>query len=132
MILPLFFLLALLRHSSDALVGRWEGTSICIKADWNAACHDETIRYDVVRAAGRGDTLVVHAFKLVGGAYEPMGDLDATWDSAGRRWLAPFANSRVRIEWSYRLVGADLHGQVVTLPERRKARDVVARRVPAR
>ena len=125
----ILLLLTLFQQPSDALLGRWEGTSICIKADWNAACHDETTRYDVVRAAGRGDTLVVHAFKLVGGAYEPMGDLDATWDSAGRRWVAPFANSRVHIEWSYWLAGAELRGQVVTLPERRKARDVVAHRV---
>lgn len=130
MIIPI--LLALLQHPGDALLGRWEGTSVCVKADWNAACHDETIRYDVVRTAGRGDTLTVHAFKQVAGAFEPMGDLDAVWDPAGRRWVAPFANARVRIEWSYWLAGAELHGQVVTLPERRKARDVVAHRVVPR
>ena len=128
MILPL--LLALLQQPSDSILGRWEGTSICIKADWNASCHDEVTRYDFVRATG--DTLTLHAYKQVNGTFESMGDLDFTYDSAAHRWRAEFANSRVHIEWSFQVVGGRLTGVVVDLPGRRKARDVVAHRVPAR
>lgn len=125
MILPV--LLALLTGPSDSLLGRWEGTSTCVKAAWNAACNDEVVRYDAVRADG--DTIVVHAYKQVGGTWDWMGDLMLTWDPAGHRWVGPWSNGRVHIEWSYWLVGRELHGQVVTLPDRRKGRDVVVHRV---
>lgn len=127
----LSLLLALVFGPGDQVLGRWEGTSTCIKADWNAACHDEVVRYDFARAAGRGDTITLHAYKQVQGAWDWMGDIDFRYDSTGRRWVGEFANSRVHIEWSYWLVGTDLRGQVVSLPDRRKARDVVAHRVAA-
>lgn len=127
MILPL--ILALFTQSpADAILGRWEGTSICIKADWNASCHDEATRYDFVRDSARAGVIVVHAYKRLGNDWDWMGDIDGRWDSAGRRWVGEFSNSRTHIEWSYWLEGDKLIGQVVTLPERRKGRDVVAHR----
>lgn len=127
MILPL--LLTLVAGPADSILGRWEGTSTCIKAPWNAACHDEVVRYDFVRAPGRGDTITVHAFKQAQGAWDWMGDIDFGYDSAGHRWVGDFSNTRVHIEWSYWLASTELHGQVVSLPDRRKARDVTAHRV---
>ena len=127
MILP--FLLALLTGPADSVLGRWEGTSTCIKASWNASCHDEVVQYDFVRAPARGDTITLHASKRVGGKWEWMGDLDLTYDTARHRWVGEFANSRVHIEWSYWLVGRTLQGEVVGLPDRRKGRDVLAHRV---
>jgi hypothetical protein len=127
MILPL--LLALLTGPSDSILGRWDGTSTCVKASWNAACHDEVVRYDAVRSGG--DTIVVHAYKQVGTGWDWMGDLALTYDGTARRWAGEWSNGRVHIEWSFWLVGAELHGQVVTLPDRRKARDVVVHRAAA-
>ncbi len=35
-------------HPTSELLGHWRGESICVKADWNAACNDEVVFYDVV------------------------------------------------------------------------------------
>ena len=126
MILP--FLLTLLTGPGDSILGRWEGTSTCVKAPWNAACHDEVARYDFVRTPARGDTITVHASKQVAGAWEWMGDIDVTYDPAGHRWVGIFANSRVRIEWSFWIAGTELRGQVIDLAGPRKGRDVAAHR----
>jgi hypothetical protein len=127
MILPL--ILALFTQSpADAILGRWEGTSTCIKAEWNSSCHDEVTRYDFVRDSVRPGVIVSHAYKRVGPDWEWMGDVDMTWDSGGRRWAGEWSNSRTHIEWSYWLQGDKLAGQLVRLPDRRKARDVIAHR----
>jgi hypothetical protein len=127
MILPL--ILALFTQSpADAILGRWEGTSTCIKADWNASCHDEVTRYDFVRDSTRPGVIVTHAYKRVGADWDWMGDVDVRWDAAGHRWAGEWNNGRVHIEWSYWLQDGALAGQLVSLPGRRKARDVIAHR----
>lgn len=127
----ILLLLALFQGPADAILGRWEGTSTCVKAEWNASCHDEVTRYDFVRPPGRGDTITVSAFKRVNGDWEAMGDFDLRYDAAGHRWVGEFANSRTHVELSYWIEGAQLHGQMVQLPGRRKGRDIAARRVAA-
>ena len=129
----LLLLLSAPQDPSAAILGRWEGTSICIKAEWNRACHDEVVRYEVVRDTLRPGVIVHHAYKRVGAEWEWMGDLDLRYDAAGRRWAGEFSNSRVHIEWSFWLQGADLAGKVIMLPDGRKGRDVIVHRAdPAR
>ena len=127
MILPLLILL-LTQSPAEAVLGRWEGTSTCIKADWNAACRDEVTRYDFVRDSTRPGVIVTHAYKRAGTDWEWMGDVDVRWDSAGHRWAGEWSNSRVHLEWSWWRQGDKLAGQLLSLPDRRKARDVIAHR----
>lgn len=115
---------------ADAILGGWEGTSICVKADWNAACNDEVIRYDFAPAAGKPGTVVLQAQKLVGGRMQPMyGDYALAYDPAAREWAGEFSNARVHIRWSYTVDGDRLTGKVVMLPDGRVGRHVEARRV---
>ena len=128
MLLPFLLALAALQDPVAAILGRWEGTSTCIRADWNRACHDEVVRYDVVRDSLRPGVLIHHAYKRVGTEWEWMGDLDLRYDAAGGRWAGEFSNSRVHIEWSFWRQGADLAGKVIDLPGGRQARDVLVHR----
>jgi hypothetical protein len=114
---------------ATAILGVWRGSSICVKADWNAACHDETVRYDFRPSTTHAGGALMHAEKMVDGAFEPMGDLEFVFDSAAGAWVGDFRNERVNIRWSFRVLGDSLAGQVVTLPDRRVARHAAARRV---
>ena len=79
-------------HPTSELVGRWRGTSICTKADWNAACHDEEALYDFQEGVAPGHVLS-KGYKIVNGKPEYMGDLDFAYDETaegvGRRVLRP-------------------------------------------
>ncbi|HET7041980.1 MAG TPA: hypothetical protein VFI13_08165 [Gemmatimonadales bacterium] len=123
----ILLLLALFQQPHDPFLGRWEGTSTCIKAAWNAACHDEVVRYDVERAAG--DSVTLHAFKRLGAEWDPMGDITFAYDSSGHRWVGEFANARIHVAWRFAVNANALTGDVVVFPDLRKARDVVAHRV---
>lgn len=130
MLLPLLlFLLPPAQDPAAAILGTWEGTSICVKAEWNRACHDEVTRYEFVPDSVRRDVIVAHAYKRVGEAWEWMGDVDVRYQGSARRWAGEWQNSRVHIEWSYWLEGTEMRGKVEIFPDRRKGRDVVAHRV---
>jgi hypothetical protein len=111
------------------IVGRWQGTSNCVRGEWNRACHDETVLY-VVRtsAAHRGQVTLV-ASKRVGGAWEWMGTLDFRYDAGRRAWTADYTGGRVPIRWTYRVNGREMAGTLVLLPSGRQARAVSAHRV---
>ena len=111
-----------------AILGRWHGTSICVKASWNSACNDEEIVYDFVPRGTDSTHSLQHAFKIVGGQLDPMGDLDITYSPKSDTWDADFANARVRIRWSYWFHGDTLLGQVIRLPDSLVGRHVVALR----
>jgi hypothetical protein len=111
------------------VIGSWRGTSICIKADWNRACHDEVIVYRFAAVGSRPDSVVLHAFKVLGDSLDWMGDLPLGYDRTSRLWQGDFANSRVHVRWSYAVEGQSLTGKVVDLSNGRKARDVVAKRM---
>ena len=129
-LLPLLFsLLAPAQDPAAAILGTWEGTSICIKADWNRACHDEETRYQFTRDAQRPEIITVNSFKRINDGWDWMGVVELRYDTAGHRWAGEWRNSRVHIEWSYWLSGSEMAGQVVIFPDRRKGRDVVAHRV---
>ena len=126
---PLLLLLAtLFQAPADAILGRWEGTSTCVRAEWNRACRDEVTRYDFVRDSAHPGVILGRAYKKVGEAWEEMGELSYRYDAATHRWVAGFTGGRGSIEWIFWIEGAELRGKVETLPDRRKGRDVVAHR----
>jgi hypothetical protein len=126
---PLGFVLALLSAAAAAgnspptsdLLGRWHGTSICTKADWNQACHDEEALYDFAPGVAPGH-LVLHAYKIVNREPVFMGDLDVTWDDTLHAWAAEFSNERVHIRWIFEPHGDSLDGRMVFLPTMRTGR----------
>ena len=64
------------------MLGRWRGTSLCVKTPWNAACHDEQVIYHVARVASDSSRIALHADKQVGTAIVPMGDLECSFNPA--------------------------------------------------
>lgn len=112
------------------ILGRWYGTSTCVKASWNAACNDEEVRYNFAPIGADSTRAHMVADKLVGGQWELMGELDFAWDGAAREWNGDFENSRVKIRWTYRVSHDTLTGEVIIFPDRRIGRHVVAVRTP--
>ena len=113
--------------AARAILGRWAGSSICVKAEWNAACNDETVVYDFVPSDSAG-RITLHASKIVAGKPEPMGDLEVSYDPAARRWFGDFDNARVSIRWIYEVAGSRLTGRVVDRRTLRVSRNVTASR----
>jgi len=113
----------------DTILGRWGGESICVKAPWNSACNDEQIVYQFEPSPTRKGGVIQHAFKLIGGVPQLMGDLEFRFDSAGKEWVGDFANSRTRVRWFYKVSGENLTGRVVVLNSGKVGRRVRAHRV---
>jgi hypothetical protein len=113
---------------TPSLLGRWHGTSICIRASWNAACSDEEVFYDFVPAPSGLPWILPHAYKRVGTAIEAMGDMEFLPDTSGIRWIGEFANTRVHVRWVYQVTDSGLTGGVVLLPAMQLARNVRAQR----
>ena len=122
--------IAVMRFPTSTLLGRWQGSSTCVEATWNAACNDEEVVYDFVLAANQTEQVTLHASRLASGAPQWMYDLDFAYDSTARLWSADFRNRRTSIRWTYRVKGDSLIGQVAELPSGRVARRVGAVRVP--
>ena len=112
---------------AGAVLGRWAGTSTCVKAQWNAACNDEVVIYDFVPSDSAG-RITLHAQKVIRGRPEPMGDLEFTYDPSTRQWSGNFDNARVSIRWIFEVSGSRLTGRVVDRRSLRIARNVVATR----
>lgn len=127
LLLMILMALALGQHP-ESIAGRWHGESICVKAAWNAACHDEQIVYDVEPDSAAPGRMRFHASKIVGGQPEWMGDLDLQYRRADSTWFGDFSNTRVRIRWEYRVHGDSLTGRVVDLRTGRVGRAVRAAR----
>lgn len=120
-------------HHADpgSVLGWWHGTSTCVQAPWNQACHDEEILYHVVPSPPDSSHALLHASKIVHGQVEPMGDQELTYMPAHRAWEGDFANARVSIRWSFALRGDTLVGQLLVRPDMRLARNVFAQRTTA-
>jgi hypothetical protein len=86
----------------DEVAGRWRGASTCVKADWNAACNDETVVYWFERKSDTAATL--SAYKYVGKMLENMGDLDVTYDPSKKSWNAHWSNERFVLLWTFQVL----------------------------
>ncbi|MFN8582101.1 MAG: hypothetical protein U0163_14150 [Gemmatimonadaceae bacterium] len=115
-------------QAAREILGRWRGTSLCVKADWNRACNDEVIVYDFVPDSSDASRIMQHAYKVVNGKLDLMGDLSYAYTPTSQTWDADFSNSRVSIRWSYQIHGDSLVGWVTDRPTSRVGRHVVARR----
>jgi hypothetical protein len=113
---------------ADEIAGRWTGTSICVKADWNASCKDERAVYFFERTDS-GAKVILHGYKYVGATLESMGDLNCTYDPSAKSWIASFSNDRVRIRWSFQVLPRGLMtGRLVDLVQGQVARTVRVQR----
>lgn len=113
---------------TPSLLGQWHGTSICVKAAWNAACNDEEVFLWFEPAPTGLPRILLHAYKRVGSGIESMGDLEALPDTGQARWAADFSNTRVHIRWLYQVTDSGLTGTLVQLPSMRVARHQRAQR----
>lgn len=113
-----------------AIMGWWHGTSTCVKAPWNSACNDEVVLYEFVPGSPDSVQSTVHAFKVVGGERDSMGDLPITFVPDAREWQADITTRRGGLRWSFRLQGDTLVGQLELRPGMQVARHVVALRGP--
>lgn len=128
MLLPLLLALFAPQDPAAAILGRWEGTSICVKAEWNRACHDEIAMHEFVRDSVRPGVIIDHGYKLLAGQWDWMADIELRYDPAGHRWVGDWSNTRVHIELNYALRGTDLTGTLSILPDHRKGRDIALHR----
>jgi hypothetical protein len=110
------------------ILGWWHGTSTCVKAPWNSACNDEDVLYEFVPASPDSLRSTLHAFKVVGGERDSMGDLPITFLPDAQAWEADITTRRGGIRWTFRLRGDTLVGQLVLRPDMQVARHVVALR----
>ena len=118
-------------HPTSELVGRWTGSSVCTKADWNAACHDESALYDFKEGVVPGHVLS-KGYKVVNGKPEYMGDLDFAYDETAKAWVAEFSGPSVQSRWIFEPHGDDLRGRAVLLPSMRVGRTIHVTRQPSR
>lgn len=116
------------QEPSRRVLGLWHGTSICVKASWNASCNDEEIFYEFVPAKSGLPGILLRAAKRVGAAIEPMGELELQPDTGHARWAGEFRNSRVHIRWLYQVSDSGLTGSLILLPSMQVARAVRAQR----
>ena len=92
---------------------RWCSTTSCLARSQIACC--------------------VHAYKMVNGQNQPMGDLDFASDAGLKAWAADFSNARVRIRFIFDVHGASLEGRLIDLKAGRVARHIrVSREASAR
>jgi hypothetical protein len=108
------------------ILGRWRGTSQCVKASWNAACHDEQVIYHFARAAHDSNRIALHAEKRAGTTSVPMGDLELWFEEVANSWVTTFTNARVHVLWQYRVDHGQLTGRMVDMRSGRLLRNVTA------
>ena len=66
------------------ICGEWRGTSRCTNLRLAPSCKDETVRY--VFTGPIAGKYHVAADKLVGKDYQPMGEMDFTYDVPDSTW----------------------------------------------
>ena len=101
--------LLLAAASPDAIVGTWEGTSLCQVRP--SPCHDEHVVYRI--SAVQPLHYRIDAYKLVAGQEDFMGAIDVTLDSSGRELDGPvISGGQVRARVHFALNGSRLTGRM--------------------
>lgn len=114
------------QQPAAAILGRWRGQSICVKGEFNSACNDEQVIYIFEPSAAGGRAITVHAFKIVNGVPESMGDLEMAPDSVPMQWSGEFANTRVHIRLTFIVAGDSLRGRMEDVLDGRVRRNMAA------
>lgn len=110
---------------ADAILGQWQGESICTDRVVAPGCKDEKTRYTCTRAAG-SSRIHMAADKLVNGEFVSMGDLDFDYVAAERRWTCALEGAHAL--WSFSVDGDRLSGTLVDVPTGKTTRRVSAAR----
>jgi hypothetical protein len=108
---------------ADAIIGQWQGESLCTNREVAPSCKDEKTRYTFSRVEGK---IRCAADKLVGGEFAPMGDLDFDYVPAERRWKCELEGAHA--VWSFAVDGDRLSGTLVDVPTGKQTRRVSAAR----
>ena len=103
--------------STDAIVGTWHGSSLCVDRKAAPACNDETVVYDIVATAGKKDTVTVTADKVVDGKPLTMGVLDFTRETDGG-WTTEIETPRVHVLWRLTVDGRKMTGTMAQVPSK--------------
>jgi hypothetical protein len=109
--------------------GTWAGTSTCVGD--HPGCTNESVVYRFVPFTAAPWQVRCLADKIVEGKRLPMGALMFQYDDKARGLRCEFTTpkSKVRVVWSFALVGDSLRGDLTQLPDGDKVRDVRAVRV---
>lgn len=103
----LFFFLQSFSQSDKTIIGTWKGTSICqVK---NSPCHDETAVYHIYAGKTPG-SFYIQANKIVDGAEDDMGTLEATYDSSKHLLTAHFRENDL---WEFKITGDEMDGTLI-------------------
>ncbi len=92
--------------AKDNIAGTWKGTSLCqIKS---SPCHDENVVYHISKA-NDGKNYSIQASKIVKGAEDDMGTLDASYDET-QHTLTVTTNDKRNSIWLFTIDGKQMHG----------------------
>ena len=115
-------------NDADAILGQWQGTSLCTNREVAPACKDEKTRYTFTRGEGSEGRIHCAAEKLVGGEYASMGEMDFDYVPAQRQWKCELKTPSVHAVWSFTVEGDRLTGTLVDVPTGAQTRRVSAAR----
>lgn len=115
---------------TDAIVGDWRGTSICVDRVHFPACNDEQVIYEARLTHAAPDTVTIGAYKLVNGEPAFMGDYALTLQ-ADSTWASDFRYARAHLLLKLRVNGDSLSGMLKDLTSGYVVRDIKALRIPA-
>jgi hypothetical protein len=115
-------------NDADAILGQWQGTSLCTNREVAPACKDEKTRYTFTRVEGSGGKIHCAADKIVNGEFAPMGEMDFDYVPAARQWKSKLETPSVHAVWSFGVDGDRLSGTLVDVPTGAQTRKVSAAR----
>jgi len=115
-------------NDAVAILGQWQGTSLCTNREVAPACKDEKTRYTFTRGEGSEGKIHCAADKLVNGEFVSMGEMDFDYVPAARQWKSELKTPSVHAVWSFSVEGDRLSGALVDVPTGAQTRKVCAAR----
>jgi hypothetical protein len=112
-----------------AILGVWQGTSLCTNLQLAPACKDEQVIYTFVPAAETAGAVRLEADKVVEGERQRMGEMELVFREASGRWESEIETARYHSLWSFEVEGRTLHGELVDLPSGGRVRAIRVERV---
>ena len=94
------------QQTKDNIEGTWKGTSLCqVKS---SPCHDENVVYHISKAS-KGYS--IQASKIINGAEDDMGTLDASYDETKHLLTVTMKDRQERTSvWVFKVDGKQMHG----------------------
>jgi hypothetical protein len=115
-------------HTSQAsLLATWKGESICVGN--RPACKNEVAVYRFEAVAGKPDTVLQLADKIIDGERVPMGKLEFRYDESKEELSCEFTAGQTHGLWQFKVTGDSMEGTLVLLPDREMVRRVHVKKV---